>query len=213
MNKVALLKIGLLTIIGSALLVGTYVLTVVWRVSAAQQECFGRSGLIPMSFPIRAFRGPPTKESCADRTFSYSHNGRNGLMWRQKLNGFQHIYGSALAAFELGDFFADKLFCANEFAEALCDWNAITANDRLDRKKDLWNNRIGRAIGVRVSQMGLAGSDAKHRIMLECVLTVEEDPQFLGHYLDNRVLMLSERKLGCLFLPRYNVFNLLLQTF
>jgi hypothetical protein len=91
--------------------------------------------------------------------------------------------------------------------------NAITANDRLDRKKDLWNNRIGRAIGVRVSQMGLAGSDAKHRIMLECVLTVEEDPQFLGHYLDNRVLMLSERKLGCLFLPRYNVFNLLLQTF
>jgi hypothetical protein len=207
------MKTVLLTIAAIAVAVGLYTLSVVWRVSAAQQECFGRSALVPLSFKIKAFRQPPVAASFGDRTFDCSHNGQRSVMWRQKLNGFQHVYGSALAAFELGDFFADKLFCANEFAEALCDWNSITLVDRLDRKKDLWNNRIGRAIGVRVSRMGLVGATAERRILAECEHAIEYDPDFMGHYLNPRVLTLRESNLGCAFLPRYNAFNLLLHTF
>ncbi len=40
-------------------------------------------------------------------------------MHSQLVNGFQHAYGSALAAFELGVLPADLLFRANEYAEAI----------------------------------------------------------------------------------------------
>jgi hypothetical protein len=213
MDKFTSLKIVFLTTIAITTLIGIYVLSVVWRVSAAQQECFGRSALIPLCLPVRAFHEPPVSASFGDRTFEYNHNGLTSVIWRQKLNGFQHIYGSALAAFELGDYFADKLFCANEFAEALCDWNTITLTDRLDRKKDLWNNRIGRAIGVRVSRMGMVGAAGERQILADCEYAIEHDPHFMGHYLDPRARGLSEKSLGCLFLPRYNAFNVLLHKF
>lgn len=125
------------------------------------------------------------------------------------MNGFQHMFGSALAAYELGVPAADKLFCANEFAEFTCDWNGVQADDLLDRKKDLANNAIGRKIGARARALDLQGREAELYIAEACFDTAEHAPEFLPHFLDPRVASLTEEELGCHYLPKKNLFNLL----
>lgn len=119
------------------------------------------------------------------------------------------MLGSAIAAYELGDWFADKLFCANEFAEFTFDWNTVQADDLLDRKKDLYNNSLGRAIGVKIRKAGFNGKSAEDEIAKQCFIACETDPKFLPHFLDPRVKQLTEVQLGCYFLPKENLFNFL----
>ncbi|MBX9770880.1 MAG: hypothetical protein K2X29_05895, partial [Candidatus Obscuribacterales bacterium] len=189
------------------LLIALYVLSIVWRVSVAENEYFGRSELIPLRLPPRKFDSPPVLTSFGHKTYSFDSPTGRMVVWRQKINGFQHMYGSALACLELGDYCADKLFCMNEFAEYLCDWNGVDPSDLLDRKKDLVNNSLGRSIGLAARKARLKGHQAEEHIVKECILAVNSNPEFLSGYLDPRVLVLSEDRLGCKFLPERNFFN------
>ncbi len=189
-------------------LLGIYVLSVVWRVSVQEQRNYGRSELIPLSFSPPKCLDQATKESFGQRTFRFDNPcGVQVIVWRQKINGFQHMFGSALASYELGDAASEKLFCANEFAEFLCDWNGVEPGDLLDRKKDLVNNKIGRNIGTECRNLKLSGSDVEDFIAKGCVQAVESDPRFIPHYADLRVFSLTESELGCPGLPKANLFN------
>jgi hypothetical protein len=143
------------------------------------------------------------------KTYKFENSFGQIIVWRQKINSYQHMYGSALAAFEIGDTLADKLFCLNELAEFVCDWNGVETSDLLDRKKDLYNNSLGRAVGAKFRESGIKGAAAEKAIALECVKQMETNPKFLSHYLDPRVFALTEKQFGCEFLPRENVFNLI----
>lgn len=200
------LRIALIAaIFVTPMLLGLYVFTVVWRVSIAMHEYYGRSDLIPFSMKYQKYKDPPVEGSYGSHTFTLKPSGI--VVWRQKVNGFQHMYGSALAAYDLGEFLADKLFCANEWAEFTCDWNTIQADDLLDRKKDLYNNSLGRKVGVSVRKSGLNGKQAEDEIAKRCFIKCETDPAFFPHFLDPRVQKLTEEQLGCPCLPKGNIFN------
>lgn len=192
------------------LTVGGYVVSIVWRVSVQEQKQFGRSDLIPLSLTPPKYKQEPTPQSFAQKTYQFNRDGHSIIVWRQKLNGFQHMFGSALAAYELGDFMSDKLFCANEFTEYLLDWDGIGTGDLMDRKKDLRNNALGRKIGVLAKEKGLNGSDAETYISKLCADALETDPNVLSHCLDSHVFTLTQDELGCSGLPTKNLFDLLL---
>lgn len=194
-------------VLAPVLILGVYVLSVVWRTSVAMHRYYGRSDLIPFSSKYPKYAEAPVATSYGSPTFKKPNTDGKVIVWRQKVNGFQHMFGSALAAYELGVPVADKLFCANEFAEFTCDWNGVQADDLLDRKKDLANNAIGRKIGARAKAMGLHGREAELYIAESCFDTAEHNPDFLPHFLDPRVASLTEEKLGCHFLPKQNLFN------
>lgn len=139
---------------------------------------------------------------------TYTFNGPIGTIavWRQKLNGFQHMYGSAIACDELGEQLSDLLFRLNEFAEFSCDWNGVEPSDLLDRKKDLSNNKLGRSIALNWKKRQPLRE--QQDLAETCAWAVENDPLFLAHFLDPRVFCLSESQFGCGNLPRQNVFNL-----
>src|SRR5690349_20408236 len=96
-------KLGLIIFLAFS----AYILSILWRVSVAEAKYFGRSDLIHLSFnpPKYQKKGMP-KISDAHGSgvfvFSRNHEDKPMIIWRQKVNGFQHIYGSALAAYELG---------------------------------------------------------------------------------------------------------------
>lgn len=192
-----------------SLLLAVYVISIVWRASIYEQMYFARSELIPLSLHPPKFREAPVYESFGSKTFTVSNSKGTIIVWRQKINGFQHMFGSALASYELGEYLSDKLFCANEFAEYCCDWNGVEPTDLLDRKKDLWNNRLGRTIGQEVRNQGLNGRVAEKAIADLCFTKVENDQQFLAHCCDPKVFSLSEQQLGCPNLPKKNAFNFL----
>jgi len=194
-----------LAIFVTSMILGIYVFCIVWRVSIAMHQYYGRSDLIPFSTSYPKYKEAAVPASFGSPTFTLNPSGI--VVWRQKVNGFQHMYGSALTAFELGDWLADKLFCANEFAEFTFDWNTVQADDLLDRKKDLYNNSLGRAIGIKVRNSGLIGKSAEDEIAKQCFITCETDPKFLAHFLDPRVRELTEEQLGCYCLPKGNLFN------
>ncbi|MCW5824141.1 MAG: hypothetical protein KIT34_15155 [Cyanobacteria bacterium TGS_CYA1] len=202
------LRIALIAaIFVTPMVLGLYVFTVVWRVSIAMHEYYGRSDLIPFSTSYPKYKDAPVEGSYGSPTFTLKPSGI--VVWRQKVNGFQHMLGSALAAYELGDWLADKLFCANEFAEFAFDWNTVQADDLLDRKKDLYNNSLGRKVGLNVRKAGLNGKDAEDEIAKLCFIKCETDPAFFPHFLDPRVQKLTEEQLGCPCLPQKNQFNLM----
>lgn len=186
---------------------GLYVLSIVWRVSIAENEYLGRSELIPLSLSARRYSEQPVSESFGHKTYVFDGPAGRIVVWRQKINSFQHMYGSAIATYEIGETLADKLFCLNELAEYLLDWNGVEPSDLLDRKKDLANNALGRKIGQSVGKTGVKGHDAELALSRQCVSSMETDPEFLAHYLDPRVSALSESKLGCNCLPQTNIFN------
>ncbi len=170
---------------------------------------YGRSDLIPFSTKYPKYKDAPVPLSYGSPTFTLRPSGI--VVWRQKVNGYQHMLGSAIACYELGDWLADKLFCANEFAEFTFDWNTVQADDLLDRKKDLFNNSLGRAIGNKVKASGLQCKSAEDELAKECFIACETDPKFLPHFLDPRVKDLTEEQLGCYCLPKGNLFNLMQQ--
>lgn len=196
----------IVAVFAPGLVLGLYVFSIVWRVSIAMHQYYGRSDLIPFSTNYPKYKNAPVAGSFGSPTFTLKPRGI--IVWRQKVNGFQHMLGSALAAYELGDWMADKLFCANEFTELSFDWNTVQADDLLDRKKDLYNNSLGRKVGLSVRKSGLNGKEAEDEIAKQCFIKCETDPNFLAHFLDPRVSKLTEEQLGCSFLPKKNLFNL-----
>lgn len=200
----------LLCLLVALMLIPAYVLSILWRVSLAEQEDFGHSTLIPVAFPVKKFSDPATPETWWSKSYIFDRRGRKVLVWNQEINGFQHIYGSALASFELGDTAADYLFRANEFAEAFCDWNGITWQDILDRRKDLAHNKLGRSIGTQARERKLSGSAAQAFIENSVLEAMDQDVGYYPSFLDPRVQSLREDAFGCALLPRYNQFNYLL---
>lgn len=193
------------------ILISAYVFSIVWRVSVAEQHYFGRSELIPLSLNRPGFSDKAVKGSYESKTFLFSRQGKPIRVWRQEINGFQHVYGSALAAYELGEKPADWMFCANEYMEAYLDPDGITEKDFKDRRKDLAHNRLGRRIGLQVRGAGKVGSAAEDAILQAVLKEVESKKHFYPHYNDSRILRLeSENELGCPGLPSKSFRDMLL---
>lgn len=100
------------------LLGGVYVLSIVCRVSATEESLFGRSELVPNQFKKRGYVQPPTSDSFGAFTYQFVRAGQTVTVCKRLINSFQHAYGSALVAYEIGVDPADLLFRANEYAEA-----------------------------------------------------------------------------------------------
>jgi len=190
------------------LTLGGYVLSIVWRVSVAEHEVLGRSCLIKVFGKEPKFAEAPILQSFQSPTYTLNCDGIPIKVWSEKINGYQHTYGSALASFEIGECFADKLFVANEWAEWLFDKNGISQTDILDRRRDLSNNRVGRHIGTLTRLQGLTGSDAERFMRVKVLSTMELDGTIITHPSESRVLALSEAELGCPYLPEQNIFDL-----
>lgn len=182
----------------------TYIVSIFWRVSVAEQKLFGRSYLIPMAMQLRQYTDEPVPESFGSMTYRFRRQGKEVVVYKQMINGFQHTYGSALTAFELGEAPSDMLFRMNEYAEAFVAF--LTRDSRLhyrylDTKKDLSNNAVGRRIGDEARSRGLCGRDARN-FMLQRILNEVEDGNVISHYLDPRVADLpSPQQYGCPGLP------------
>jgi hypothetical protein len=190
------LRLLLIPIVPAAML-GLYVLSILWRVGWAEQQLFGRNYLIPLTLHPRSYDEPGTPDSFGDSTYRFVQKGKVIHVYKQMTNGFQHVYGSALASLELGEFDADLLFRANEYAEALVEKSAGTRYFYLDTKKDLANNAIGREIGNQARQRSLSGSDAEQFILSQALTSIEQGTVFT-HYLDPRVSALpSFDTYGC----------------
>jgi len=184
-----------------------YVLSVLWRVSLAEEAVFGCSKLIRIGTFQKRLDMPAPAMYPGNKTLLNNFEGKEIRAYSQKINGFQHLYGSALVCFELGAEFATLLFAANEFAEYTFDYDGVRAEDLLDRRKDLINNRLGRRLGSRLRAV-CYGSEAEQRLIRLCVEAMESSNEFLPHFIDQRVLKEpDEAKLGCPFLPKRNLFN------
>jgi hypothetical protein len=194
------------------LILAAYVLSVIWRVSLAEQQVFGRSDLIRFGL-TREFNQPPVPPYWGQPTYNVQYHGKKIVVFRQKINGYQHMYGSALADLELGTRLSKLLFAANEWAEYTFDYNGVSTEDLMDRRKDLANNRLGRKLGELARQKGLRGAAAEEYLKDMCV-TAMDHPEFLAYYVDVRWLALGdEASLGCRYLPKRNIFNWLSKPF
>ncbi|HEY9686797.1 MAG TPA: hypothetical protein V6C52_07480 [Coleofasciculaceae cyanobacterium] len=191
------------------LIPGLYVLSILWRVSLAEQQAFGRSDLLPLSWNRPKYsisNGLHIADAHGSGTFLFNRDGEKVIVWRQKVNGFQHIYGSALAAYELGDKPAGLLFCGNEYMEAyadlIFDLDGIEQSDLRDRRKDLRHNAIGRKIGLDAKTNGLRGVEADHYIRQRILALVDQGGGYIPHYNSPLVDQLkSESDMGCPGLP------------
>jgi hypothetical protein len=137
-----------------------------------------------------------------DGCYTFTTNGKSIVVYKQLTNGFQHTYGSALAAYELGNKASDLLFRANEYAESFLARNSGTESFYEDTKKDLGNNKLGRQIGHRARAMGLNGPSANDFILKTITEMVYEKEVFV-HWKDPRVKALpSPEQFGCPYLGR-----------
>jgi len=199
-------------IVISILILAAYVLSIIWRVSLAEDDIFGRSELIKISNG-RNFDQPPREPYWGQPTYTVLYRGKEIVVFKQKINGYQHMYGSALADFEIGTRLSRLLFAANEWAEYCCDYNGVSGADLMDRKKDLANNKLGRKLGELARQRGLQGTAAEGFLKDICVQAMDH-PEFLPYFVDRRFLALpSEAELGCPYLPKRNIFNTLAKPF
>jgi hypothetical protein len=195
------------TALVAALIVLGYIFSIVWRVSLAEHDFFGRSDLIPLSFDRPSCTEAPTPESFGSGTYTYVQQGKRRRVYKQLINSFQHPYGSALASYELGSANADLLFRANEYFEAICLRNSGTLDFYLDTKKDLANNAIGREIGQRAVSKGLHGAEAEKYICNQ-VLNAIDKGVVLTHFYDSRVCHLpSLQAYGCPMLSQIQEFR------
>lgn len=185
-------------VVALPLVLGSYICSILWRVSIAEQDLYGRSCLIPVSRQAK-----PTEDELGtastfwDNSYSFNQHGKIVHVHSQLVNGFQHAYGSALAAFELGVLPADLLFRANEYAEAIFSGRSGSQPFYLDARKDLSNNAFGRSIGERARKLGLSRAPAE-KYMREEVLRALEQGQVFSHWRDARVIALpSLEEYGC----------------
>jgi hypothetical protein len=194
------------------LLLAAYVLSVIWRVSLAEQQVFGRSDLIRVG-QTREFNQPPVPPYWGQPTYSCLYHGQKLVVFRQKINGYQHMYGSALADLELGTRLSKLLFAANEWAEFLFDFNGVSTEDLMDRRKDLANNKLGRKLGEAARQKGLRGAAAEEYLK-DLSVTAMDHPEFLPYFVDVCWLVIGdEASQGCRYLPKRNIFNWLSKPF
>lgn len=190
-------------------LAGLYVLTILWRVGAAESDLMGKDLLLHIFPSRREFVSAPVVDSHGSFTYKMPLAEGEMIVWREKINGFQHTYGSALASYELGEFLADKLFVACEFSEFTFDRNGVAETDLRDRRRDLANNWVGRQIGLKAREQGLNGRDAEEFIKSRILAAMEFDHLVVTHPYDPRVLNLpTESMLGCPFLPTKNAVNI-----
>ncbi len=209
-NSKRLVTATLAALVFTGAALGIYVLSILWRVSLAEHQVMGKDLMLHVLKSDKQFNCPPTFESKLAATFVQNYKTLKFNVWRDKINGFQHTYGSALAAYEFGDYFSDKLFVANEFAEWLCDKNGVQIRDIRDRHRDLSNNQVGRRIGFEARQAGLIGHDADEYIRDHIVVAIEFDHSVITHWLDPAVDSLpSEAALGCPNLPTKNGYDCL----
>lgn len=204
--KIAIAALSLMVL--SAAVLGGYVLSILWRVSLAEHEVMGKDLMLHVFKSDKQFNLPPTIDSYFAQTFVQNYKTLSFSVWRDKINGFQHSYGSALAAYELGDFLSDKLFVANEFTEWLFDRDGVSERDLRDRHRDLSNNKVGRKVGVDAWKTGLHGRDAEEYIRDHIVIGIEFDHTVITHWRSPMIDTLpSEAAMGCSNLPRINEFD------
>jgi hypothetical protein len=179
-----------------------YVVSVLWRVSVAEQEFFGRSCIVPLRMHPPAYCEPPVPGSYGQGTYTYEHSGKVIHVHKQLINGFQHAYGSALVSYELGAQAANLIFRLNEYVEAYDGTEKMTVKVNLDTRKDLANNVVGIRIGQAVKAKGLFGQAAQEYMIAEALAAMDRD-EVLKHYLDPRVRQLpSLEAYGCPGLPK-----------
>lgn len=188
----------LFTVVALTMALITYICTILWRVSIAEQELYGRSCLLPVSLQMKPTEDElGTATTFGDNSYSFYQHGKIVHVHSQLVNGFQHAYGSALAAFELGVVPADLLFRANEYAEAIFSGRSGSQPFYLDARKDLSNNAVGRTIGERARKLGLSRAPAD-KYMREEVVRALEQGQVFSHWRDARVIALpSLEEYGC----------------
>jgi hypothetical protein len=194
-------KLAIALVIAPVVLLVLYVFSVIWRVSAYEQKIFGRSDLIPMSINPRKFSEIPTMETFGAFTYNITVNGKPLRVHSQVINGFQHAFGSALVAYEVGEQFSDFIFRLNEYMEAYCTKDGRRYSHYMDTRKDLYNNTIGRAIGLEAKQKGLQGG-AADRYIAARVLNSIQHREVIPHWLEPEVNDLpSLEDYGCPGLP------------
>ena len=198
-----------LVVMAAGLVLAGYTFSVIWRVSLAERDLFGKSTLIPMVAQQSFEDGPVCADTFGSKSFWFERHGKRILVWKDKINCFQHCYGSALAAYELGEGPATWLFNANEYMDYIRDSNGIKENNILVRKKDLAHNIVGRKIGLSAKAHGLSGEAADAYMRTEILLSMDHGREVYLSYLDPRVRNLgSEASLGCPGLPERNLFDL-----
>ncbi len=182
-------------------LLALYVFSVIWRVSAYEQKVFGRSELIPMSLQPRKFTEIPSMETYGAFTYDIQVNHKPLRVHKQVINGFQHAFGSGLVAYEFGEQIADLLFRANEYVEAYLSGDGRRYSHYMDTRKDLYNNMIGRSIGMEARQKNLTGGAADRYISAR-VLNSIQNREVIPHWLEPEVKDLpSLEEYGCPGLP------------
>jgi hypothetical protein len=178
-----------------------YILSVIVRVSFREQEVMGRSCLIPLSVNPRRYCELPSADSFGALTYSLERKGKKLAVHKQLINGFQHAYGSALVAFEMGELASDLGFRANEYMEAYCCEDGRSYPHYLDTRKDLFNNTIGRAIARDARLLRLSGKDADD-YLTERVFEAVFRRVIIPHAYDSRVSELPTLdEYGCPGLP------------
>ena len=197
--------------VGGALLVGlAYFFSIFWRVSVAEARFFGRSDLLPLVWRKQPHyshaRQLQVTEAHDSGAFLFHREGKPVLVWRQKINGFQHMYGSALVALELGEKASDWVFCGNEYMEAYADLtfdrHGIQDSDLRDRRKDLCHNALGRRVAIEAKAHGFSGQTADAYIQRRLLGWVDAGKVYIPHYNDAQVDRLpDEAHQGCPGLP------------
>lgn len=180
----------------------TYCASVFWRVSAAEELCFGRSNLFGKVFAQAEFDEPPVSGSFGSKTYSFDRDGRTVHVHYHLINGFQHTFGSALTTFEVGSAASDFGFRVNEYRDAYLSSYGRTFDHWLDTKKDLANNIVGREIGLKARLLHLNGSAAEKYMIAE-TLKALDDGRAISHPLSPKVSRLPDLDaFGCPLLPR-----------
>ncbi len=183
------------------LVLAIYVVSVIFRVSAQEQKVFGRSTLIPMSLNPRPFSEIPTMETYGAFNYNIEFRGKPLLVHRQTINGFQHAFGSALVASELGAEFSDLIFRINEYVEAVFERDSSRLAHVLDTRKDLYNNAVGREISQEANSKHISG-EALEDYLADEVLQAIRDRRVISHWLDAEVKSLpTSEHYGCPGLP------------
>lgn len=195
----------------TGLLVGfVYFFSIFWRVSVAEAQFFGRSDLLPLFWMKQPHyshtRQLQVKEAHDSGAFLFRREGRPVIVWLQKINGFQHMYGSALVALELGEKASDLVFCGNEYMEAYADLvfdrYGIQDSDLRDRRKDLYHNALGRKVAMAARAQGLSGQAADAYIQRRLLGWVDAGEVYIPHYNEALVDHLpDEGHQGCPGLP------------
>jgi hypothetical protein len=189
-------------LLSATLLCLSYFASVLWRVSEAEIACFGRSNLLPSFLSQRDFDEPAVPQSFGSPTFTFHKDGKVVHVHYHLINGFQHGFGSALTAYEIGPTLSDFAFRINEYRDAYMSSHGRTLEHWYDTRKDLANNIAGREIGMRARQLGLHGVEAESYMMTE-TLKALDDGAVLEHPNSPKVQNLpTPDEYGCPWLPK-----------